>query len=207
MLTDPSYAGQMVVLTYPHAGNYGCLDEWSERGPDETFMPEIKLSGLIVRSLHSGPVPKGRIPLNSFLKENRVPGIQDVDTRALTLRLRDRGSCNGVLVRPSAGDSLSKEEIDLVHSFLKKVPSMEGRNLLSVVGTRENRQIQSQGNLHFTVVDCGLKGNILRELSSGCFFKGGPRSASAEEILLSPLPAEFFFKWTRRPGSPYHSRG
>ncbi|MGI6792459.1 glutamine-hydrolyzing carbamoyl-phosphate synthase small subunit [Aminivibrio sp.] len=200
MLTDPSYAGQMVVLTYPHAGNYGCLDEWSERGPDETFMPEIKLSGLIVRSLHSGPVPKGRIPLNSFLKENRVPGIQDVDTRALTLRLRDRGSCNGVLVRPSAGDSLSKEEIDLVHSFLKKVPSMEGRNLLSVVGTRENRQIQSQGSLHFTVVDCGLKGNILRELSlRGVSSRVVPWSASAEEILESSPGGVLF---SNGPGDP-----
>ncbi|HCL78338.1 MAG TPA: carbamoyl phosphate synthase small subunit, partial [Synergistaceae bacterium] len=59
MLTDPSCSGQVVVLTSPHAGNYGCSDEWSERGPDDSGLPEVKLAGFVVRSCYFGPLPPG----------------------------------------------------------------------------------------------------------------------------------------------------
>jgi carbamoyl-phosphate synthase small subunit len=200
MLTDPSYTGQIVALTCPHAGNYGCLDEWSERGPDEFSMPEIKLSGLVVRSLYTGPVPKGRIPLHEFLRSHGVPGIQDVDTRALTLRLRDKGSCRGVLVSPSAGNSLSGEEMDLVISCLNNMPSMAGQNLLSFVGTRSEKRYSAPGNLRFAVVDCGLKGNILRELSlRGVSATVLPWTASSGDILRSSPDGVLF---SNGPGDP-----
>jgi len=200
MLTDPSYAGQIVALTCPHGGNYGCSDDWSERGPDEPGLPEIKLSGLVVRSLYSGPVPKGRIPLSEFLRRNGVPGIEGVDTRALTLRLRDRGSCTGLLVSSSSGSALSASEMDRALAFLKAVPSMEGRNLLPSVGTRSLKCRDVPGNCRFAVVDCGIKGNILRELSlRGVSSTVFPWTATAEEILRSSPDGVLF---SNGPGDP-----
>lgn len=199
MLTDPSYTGQIVALTCPHAGNYGCLDEWSERGPDEPSMPEIKLSGLVVRSLHSGPVPGGRTTLHEFLKKHGIPGIQGVDTRALTLRLRTGGSCAGVIVSSPEG-ALSGEEMSRVLAYLGSVPSMAGRNLLPSVGTRTEKHPGGRGTLHFAVVDCGVKGNILRELSlRGVSSTVYPWTAAPEDILRSSPDGVLF---SNGPGDP-----
>ena len=200
MLTDPSYAGQMVVLTCPHAGNYGCLDEWSERGPDDPGMPEIKLTGLVVRSCFSGPVPPGRITLDTYLKKHAIPGISDVDTRSLTLRLRDRGSCNGVIVAPSEGAVLFPEDLGAALRFLEEVPPMEGRNLLSAVGTRKTIEASGPGTPRFALIDCGVKGNIVRELvRRGASVTVLPWTASAAEIMNTAPEGVLF---SNGPGDP-----
>ncbi len=200
MLTDPSYSGQMVVLTYPHAGNYGCNDLWSERGPDDPVMPEIKLGGLLVRSLYSGPVPGGRVTLDDFLKKNSVPGLSNIDTRSLTLHLRNRGSCNGLIVAPSQGDSLSEEDLQAAMRCLGEIPSMEGQNLLSTVGTRVEISFNPSQRPRFVVVDCGVKGGILRELASrGVGATVLPWSASLDEILSSSPDGVLF---SNGPGDP-----
>ena len=200
MLTDPSYAGQIVALTSPHAGNYGCDDAWSERGPDESGMAEIKLRGLVVRSCSSCPVPRGRISLDAFLKKHGIPGIADVDTRSLTIRLREKGSCNGLIVAPSAGDALSEEEIRSVESVFRRLPSMEGAHLLSSVGTRTALPAAFGEKLRFTVVDCGVKGNILRELDArGAAVTVLPWTASSEDVL-STTPDGVLF--SNGPGDP-----
>ena len=113
ILTDPSYSGQIIVMTYPHIGNYGTDEEWSEYGPGEEVVESgvsaasgekkrkyrdgaqqngngetwrrIKASALVVRSLYSGPLPSGRQTLDEYLKKYRIVGITDVDTRRLTL--------------------------------------------------------------------------------------------------------------------------
>ncbi len=200
MLTDPSYAGQIVVLTSPHAGNYGCEDAWSERGPDDPGMGEIKLSGLVVRSCSSGSVPRGRITLDAFLKKHGIPGIADVDTRSLTIRLREKGSCNGLIVAPSAGDALSEDEIRSVESAFRRLPSMEGANLLSSVGTRTAFPACFGKFPRFTVVDCGVKSNILRELGArGAAVTVLPWTASSEDVL-STTPDGVLF--SNGPGDP-----
>lgn len=202
MLTDPSYAGQVVVLTCPHAGNYGCRDEWSERGPDSPDLPEVKLTGLVVRMCYSGPVPQGRTTLDAFLKKHRVPGLEEVDTRSLTLHLREKGSCNGLIVTPSKDEpeTLSGEDLDAVFAYLRGVPSMEGRNLLSSVGTRKTEEAPIRGGLHFVVVDCGVKGNILRELSRrNVSVTLVPSSADAGAILEANPDGVLF---SNGPGDP-----
>lgn len=200
MLTDPSYAGQIVVLTSPHAGNYGCDDAWSERGPDDPGMAEIKLRGLVVRSCFSGPVPRGRISLDAFLKKHGIPGLADVDTRSLTIRLREKGSCNSFIVAPSAGDALSVEDIRSVASSFRRLPSMEGANLLASVGTRTALPASFGNHPRFTVVDCGVKGNILRELGArGSAVTVLPWTASSEDIL-STTPDGVLF--SNGPGDP-----
>ena len=186
IVTDPSYFGQLVVMTYPHIGNYGVDEEWSESGTGNNNSRAITgLSGLIVRSLYNGKVPGERISLDSFLKKNNTPGIAEIDTRALTLKLRDEGSSNGVIIRPEKEDEgLSEDEKLIVVSYLNNFPSMEGRNLVSKTGIKERVERNVAGSPHFTVIDCGIKTNIIRNLvSRGCKVTIIPSTTSAEDVL------------------------
>jgi len=166
ILTDPSYTGQLVTMTYPHIGNYGTDDLWSENGPEAETRKDVKVSGFIVRSVYDGPVPEGRIPLNAYLVRNGISGISGIDTRSLTLRLRDLGSCNGMIVR-AADDEAGWTDGDLEKtvSFLKGRPSMEGQNLIGGVGTGVAHEVEGSGP-HIALIDCGIKANILRELET-----------------------------------------
>jgi len=182
--TDPSYLGQHVVMTYPHIGNYGVHEEWSESGTGSKKEKQITgLSGLIVRTLYNGAVPGGRISLDNFLKNNGTSGISEIDTRALTLKLRDEGNLNGILIR-SVNEELSEEEKLTALSFINNFPSMVGRNLACLAGTMEREEINKTGSSHFTLVDCGIKTSIIRILASkGCRVTVVPYATSSEEIL------------------------
>ena len=183
ILTDPSYTGQIVVMTYPHIGNYGVDDDWCEVG----FYPEnrpgpIQVSGFAVRSLYSGPVPADRKTLHDYMKENNIPGISGIDTRALTLRLRDKGSINGIIVGTDKGD-LTADGIKKVLDYLKRVPAMEGLDLLPFVGADRVISGKNKG-LNVALLDCGSKANIVRELEKrDCNLTVYPSSTKAEEIL------------------------
>ncbi len=185
IVTDPSYLGQLVVMTYPHIGNYGVHEEWAESG---TGSKNNKITtgtgGLIVRSLYSGKVPKGRVSLDAFLKEHNTTGISEIDTRALTLKLRDEGSAIGVIIRSEIEGGLSEDDKRKAVSFLKNSPSMEGRNLVSKTGIKEREEINETGFPHFVVIDCGIKTNIIRNLvSRGCRVTVVPSLTTSEEIL------------------------
>jgi len=184
ILTDPSYTGQIVLMTYPHIGNYGDDSEWSENGL-ETGRParEIKCSGMVVRSLYRGPVPEGRNTLDSFMKSQDVCGISDIDTRALTLRLRDKGSCNGVIVS-STNDQLDQNELKDIQNFLNSMPSMAGANLVTEVGSLEKVITRKDGDYRIALVDCGIKQNIVREFEAlNCAVTLYPSTVSAKEVL------------------------
>ena len=207
VLTDPSYTGQLVLMTYPHMGNYGSVDQWSESGRRidsndcETDPRPVKAAGFVLRSLYRGPVPKGRITLDAFLKNNQIPGITEIDTRKLTIRLRDHGSTTGVLVRSKFSQSmeLSKPEIDGVVAYLNSYPKMEGLNLVSDVGTLKSIQIPKdlptdslattntpRNDYSIALVDCGVKANIVREFTKlGCNVIQFPSTAGAQDILDS----------------------
>ncbi len=168
ILTDPSYTGQIVLMTYPHIGNYGDDDSWSEIGPESgrEGLPGIKAGGLVVRSVYDGRVPAGRIKLNEFLKKNGVCGISEVDTRGLTLKLRSEGSRNGIIVGAGPNGDLSEEEKKAALLYLQSLPSMAGADLTGKVGTAEVSAINPEGKIHVALLDCGLKMNIIRELVS-----------------------------------------
>jgi carbamoyl-phosphate synthase small subunit len=186
IFTDPSYTGQILVMTYPHIGNYGVLDEWSESGPEPENRKMIKTQGIVVRSLYEGPVPKGRKTLEEFLKAYKKSGITEVDTRYLTLKIREGGSINGIIVRPSAQDGNKLDEKDLkhVHEFLARYPKMEGRNLITEVGTDRPVIIDKSGSPHICLVDCGVKANIIRELRAlHCKVTIVPQDYKASDIL------------------------
>src|SRR6056297_2684309 len=79
ILTDPSYTGQVVTMTYPHIGNYGCDPDWSEVAPEgNRELSTVKAAALVVRSLYRGSVPFDRVDLSTYLKQHNIPGISEV---------------------------------------------------------------------------------------------------------------------------------
>lgn len=189
ILTDPSYTGQLVLMTYPHLGNYGCDDKWSEIGPEEkSGRSGVKPCGFITRNYYEGPIGPGRSSLSDFLKANNKFGITDLDTRALTLKLRDEGSLNGVIVSPENGKELEDNELRKVLDYLAGFPDMAGRNLVKEVGTDKIVIENKDGSKHVVLFDCGVKANIVREfVKRDCQVTIVPSSTSAKEILsLNP---------------------
>ena len=201
ILTDPSYYGQIVVMTYPHIGNYGTDEDWTEYGSaGDEVLGRLRASALVVRSLYTGPVPPGRKSLPEFLKRYRTTGLTDIDTRALTLRIRDGGSPRGVIVRAGGGGTLSDGERDACVRFLKSFPEMEGRNLVSELSRGRIVGVNPGGSPHVALVDCGVKAGIVRELTGlGCRVSLVPNEASADDILAASPDGVLF---SNGPGDP-----
>ena len=190
ILTDPSYTGQIVLFTYPHIGNYGDDDEWSEVGPEQK-RKKIKANGLVVRSCYDGPVPEGRETLDNFLKKNGISGISDVDTRGLTLKLRSEGSRNAVIMKgreKSGSTDLNTADLGSALEFVKKIPAMTGLNLSGEVGTAKLEIFNDKGSPHVALLDCGVKMNIIRELvQRGCRVSVIPSDSTTDDVLgLNP---------------------
>ncbi|TVQ36906.1 MAG: carbamoyl-phosphate synthase small subunit [Spirochaetaceae bacterium] len=193
VLTDPSYTGQLVVMTYPHIGNYGTDASWSETGPEsDTHRSAVKAAGFVVHSLYDGELPDGRGSLSEFMRVNATPAIADVDTRALTLHLRDAGSRRGIIVRvdedlrpwgPRAGTMLPQPLLERVVTYLRSFPDMKGRNLVGAVGSSVPVVVNADGKPHIALLDCGVKANIVRELTAlGCKLTVFPSTAGEVEI-------------------------
>lgn len=159
ILTDPSYNGQIVTLTSPMIGNYGI-------SPSDNESDSIKATALVIRKLYRGPVMPGRITLDEFLKENGIPGIEDIDTRALTLYLRNHGSQNAVLFYP--------EDREKAEQKLASFPLITERDLIDGVSVRNAIDNPDLGegfitapknpDLHFAVIDYGIKRSIINSL-------------------------------------------
>lgn len=183
VITDPSYAGQMVAFTYPHIGNYGItpLDNESRA----TF-----LSGVIVRDLpgvHSNW--RSTHDVESFLIEHAVPAITGIDTRRLTRHLREHGAL------PCAMGTGSIEEITAVAA---QATGTDGMDLASVVSTPAAYRL-GEGNLRIVCLDLGVKRTILRYLSTFATVEVVPSTTSAAEIM-SLDPDGIFL--SNGPGDP-----
>jgi carbamoyl-phosphate synthase small subunit len=168
ILTDPSYKGQMVTMTYPHIGNYGINSE-----DNESIKPQVE--AFIVRELCDLPSNyRSTESLDGYLRRHQIQGIQQIDTRELTRHIRDKGAMMGIL----SSEGLSRDEMQ---SLLNKAPPMEGRDLVPFVtipsiqtwepGVPQKwyyREIHALGEPAFHVVafDFGIKYNILRLLIS-----------------------------------------
>ncbi len=200
ILTDPSYTGQIILMTYPHIGNYGSLDQWSEGGPEQgEHITRIKSAGLIVRDYYEGPIPPGRETLASFMAREGIPGISGIDTRKLTLSIRDEGSRNGIIIAPE-GTSLTEAEFGTALAWLRGLPSMEGQNLITEVGTAETCVINVEGSFSMGLIDYGIKDSIIRELTKRdvkvTLF---PSDVTTAEIETSGIQALFL---SNGPGDP-----
>lgn len=203
ILTDPSYHGQMVVMTSPHIGNYGCEPLFSE----STHCPmTVPAAALIIRSLYEGPLPLERVSLDAFMKENGVCGIQGVDTRALTLHLRLHGSCNALLLR-SNHTTLPMREKEMALEALRALPSISERNLIEGVSVREilldppsSVPTPASPILRFALVDFGIKASIIAELyKRNVAVTLLPSTATADDVLSQGCDALFL---SNGPGDP-----
>lgn len=155
-LTDPSYKGQILAMTYPLVGNYGVPGEERENGLLKNFESDgIHARGLVV-SEHSAKYShwSAKKSLSDWLREHDVSGISGVDTRALTKHLREKGTALGKIVHP---DSKTVRDVAGIGRFSD--PNAD--NLASQVGVREPVEYGS-GKRKIVVVDCGVKNNILR---------------------------------------------
>lgn len=171
ILTDPSYRGQFVCMTYPLIGNYGINEEDMESR-------DIFLSGMIVKELSRITSNwRSSKSLDAFMKERGVVGIKGVDTRALTLHLRDHGAMKGVIV------PLETPHEEAVQKA-KNSRGVAGQDLVQEVAAEAPYEWNSQGEYHVIAVDSGIKLNILRLLEEhGCRITVVPVTYSADGIL------------------------
>lgn len=167
--TDPSYLGQIVVMTAPMIGNYGVNTEDAE-----SARPQI--AGVVVRELSRQYSNwRASASLGEWLVGNGVPVIEGVDTRQLTRHIRERGAMRGVIVAGSA-------PTDEITARLMASPRMEGLDLASVAGVSKPYTEGSEGP-HIVAYDFGMKRNIVRMFAStGCRITVVPPTTSAAEV-------------------------
>jgi carbamoyl-phosphate synthase small subunit len=173
ILTDPSYAEQMVCLTYPHIGNVG-----TNREDEES--PRIWAKGLIMRDPPRVTSNwRSEADLAAYLQHHHTVAISDIDTRRLTRHLRERGAQNGCIVSNGETAEFAIQQAQLA-------PSLAGRDLAKVVGTKEVYTLEANGlrHYHLVVYDFGVKRQILTYLQArGCRLTVVPPQTPVESVL------------------------
>lgn len=200
VLTDPSYARQLVTLTYPHIGNTGCTDEDDEAD-------RVWAAGLIVRDVPRRPSSwRSRAALPDWLVTHGVVAIAGIDTRRLTRLLRECGSQNGALM---AGDI----DVDKALEAARKFPGLKGMDLAKVVSTNgvyswqegslnldRGEFISASSRFKVVAYDFGVKRNILRMLAErGCDVTVVPAQTPAGDVLALKPDGVFL---SNGPGDP-----
>ena len=188
IFTDPSYFGQLMGTTNAHIGNYGI-------NVDESESESIKISGLICRNFsyeYSRPIADKS--LESFLDDDKLFAISDVDTRALVSYIRDNGAMNAVI-------SSDVDNIEILKKQLAEVPSMEGLELASKVSTTEPYYYGDENaTFRIAALDIGIKKNILRNLAKrDAYIQVFPYNTSFEEMKAWNADAYFI---SNGPGDP-----
>jgi len=201
MLTDPSYAGQILALTYPLIGNYGINETAFES-------KQIQVRGFAVREYCTEPSHwRSATTLHEFLVASGIPGISGIDTRALTRHIRSIGVMMGIISSKMTAEEAVKEikdlprydSVDFVHQVSTKEP-YEWQCDTPAIASRSPEHIERAAKQpHIVVIDYGLKYNILRILSQlGCRVTVLPCTTSGEDVLalnpdgivLSPGPGD-----------------
>jgi len=200
ILTDPSYAGQIVTLTYPHIGNVGA-------NPEDAESKKAYAAGLVIRDLpllSSSWRQQENLP--EYLKRNRIVAIADIDTRRLTRLLREKGAQNGCI---QAGKIDEKAAL----AAARAAPSMAGQDLAKVVSAKQayawseslwalgsGYRPAGEARYHVVAFDYGVKHNILRNLAErGCKVTVLPATATAKEALALEPDGVFL---SNGPGDP-----
>jgi carbamoyl-phosphate synthase small subunit len=188
VFTDPSYYGQVVIMNNVHVGNYGVKETDVESA-------SVKIQGLIARNLeeqYSRKQAKGS--LDTYLKDNGIVSIEDLDTRALVAHIRTAGAMNCII-------SSEITDIEELKAELAKVPDMGGLELASKVSTKEPYEVgNSNSDIKIAVVDYGVKSNILTCMTSrGAHVKVFPATATLSDMKTFN-PNGYFI--SNGPGDP-----
>jgi carbamoyl-phosphate synthase small subunit len=189
VLTDPSYAGQIVCFTYPHIGNYGIT-----RADNESRRAFCR--GLIVRELTARPSSwRSEQSLSDFLRQERLPGLTGIDTRRLTRHIRAAGSMPGAFGPVSGPGAL--DEAALIKAAQAE-PGTDGVDLAAEVTTRAP-YVTGEGPLRVVAYDFGIKRAILRALGDWATVEVVPASTAASEVLARRPDGVFL---SNGPGDP-----
>lgn len=206
ILTDPSYARQIVTLTYPHIGNTGTNSEDEE----SDF---VWAAGLVIRDLPLlASSWRNEQNLDDYLQDNNVVGIADIDTRRLTRILREKGSQNGCII---AGEDLSDADVTRALEAAQAFPGLKGMDLAKEVSVKEAYQWNEstwkwglghsaidpeEQPFHVVAYDFGVKRNILRMLvERGCKLTVVPAQTPAADVLAMNPDGVFL---SNGPGDP-----
>ncbi len=208
ILTDPSYARQIVTLTYPHIGNTGTTSEDDESG-------KVWAAGLVIRNLPMlASNFRSEQTLDAYLKQRNVIAIADIDTRRLTRILRDKGATNGAII---AGEEVLADRDAAVAKALaaaRAFPGLVGMDLAKEVSCKQAYEWtegtwllgtghvtpDKPGRYHVVAYDYGVKRNILRMLTDrGCRVTVVPAQTPAEEVLKLQPDGVFL---SNGPGDP-----
>ncbi|CAN5568446.1 glutamine-hydrolyzing carbamoyl-phosphate synthase small subunit [soil metagenome] len=191
ILTDPSYAGQIVAMTYPLIGNYGVNEE-----DTESRRPWVE--GFVVREASRiASNWRSTETLDSYLKRHKIVGIEHLDTRALVRHIRDKGAMRAAI------SSVDLDEKSLLEKVLAS-PEMQNRELASAVTVDESFDYpaQTEEKFHVVAFDFGVKTNSLREFAKfGCKITVVPSDTSAKEILAIKPDGIFLSNGPGDPGS------
>ncbi len=189
ILTDPSYAGQIVCMTYPLIGNYGINEQ-----DTESRRPWVE--GFVVREASRVASNwRSTETLDSYLKRHKIVGIEHIDTRALVRHIRDKGAMRAAI------SSTNSDEKSLLEKA-QNSPKMKNRELASSVTIEKSFEIEPEGAEKFHVVcfDFGVKTNSLREFAKyGCRLTVVPAETAAEEVLAMKPDGIFL---SNGPGDP-----
>lgn len=189
ILTDPSYAKQMIVMSSPHIGNYGTNNHDKESN-------KIFATGFIIKSDSLQPSNwRSESSLKTFLSENKIVGIQDIDTRALTIHIRKKGAMRGII-------STEDFDIDSLSTKMENVSNMEGQDLAIEVARKEKITLCNVDKPLFKIaaIDFGMKSNIYDiMLTNEAEVEIFPADVTYEEILSSNPDGVFL---SNGPGDP-----
>lgn len=189
VLTDPSYAGQIICFTYPHIGNYGVTGADSES-------TRVFCRGLIVRDLAPRPSSwRSQRSIHDFLADQRLPAITGIDTRRLTRHIRDAGAMPGAF-GPVSGPAAVDEQT--LKQAAQDEPGTDGRDLAAEVTTRTPYKV-GDGPLRVVAYDFGIKRTILRHLGTLATVEVVPASTPAADVLARHPDGVFL---SNGPGDP-----
>jgi len=188
VFTDPSYYGQVLIMNNVHTGNYGVK-------PEDVESETVKIKGLIGRNLEEKySRMMATDSLQQYLIDQHVVAIEDVDTRALVTHIREKGAMNCII-------SSENTDIELLKAELKKVPSMDGLELASVVTTHEVYHMGDPNSaIRIAVLDFGVKRNIIQCMADrGAYVRVHP-ARTPFEVLQEFNPNGYFI--SNGPGDP-----
>ena len=171
VFTDPSYVGQLLIMTTAHIGNYGVHE-------NEIESDSIKIAGLVTKKFSNGySRSSANESLQDLMERNGTVGISDIDTRALVRHIRNKGAMNAII-------SSEEMDINVLKQKLSEVPSMEGLELSSSVTTTVAFEVKPEKPTNrVSLIDFGVKKNIIRCLvDRGCHVKVFPLNSTKEEM-------------------------
>ena len=187
-LTDPSYQGQILVMTFPLVGDYGTTDDFFQSD-------SVHARALVVREYCKEPsdMYSGKT-IDEFLKNYKVPGISGIDTRDLVIKIRTNGTLKGAV-------TCDKESIPDIVEKLKKMPAPSKSNLVGEVSCKDIMRFDSGKELTVGLIDCGEKTGILRDLRSRFNVVMFPYDTPADVIVESKVQGALV---SNGPGDPSH---